>query len=515
MDAVVRQRVARLLGKEPVSQRKIERGYTPAGRWVLGFADGSSVFAKLGTSELTSKWLRAEHHVYAQLESDLVPELRGFSDDAERPLLLLEDLSAAHWPPPWHPDLLERLLQAHERLSHSRPLPSGLPSFELERACYSGWLQLERNPQPFLALGMCSRDWLDAALPKLLRAQELVLSRGEDLVHNGLRSDNVCLLGERVVFVGWNDARIGNARLDLASFATSLRLEGGPLPEELVPDEPAFAARVSGYFASQAGLPPIPGAPRVRHIQLRQLRIALPWAARALGLPAPDGSWARGACRRLDAALAEGQLDEAGWFAGMAEVLGDAYLAASDPRAQSGKSGEESEWRWSRELTLDALPGCDERSGDGTVWHVLDVGCANGYLMESFVRWGKERNLLIEPHGLELSPALAQLARWRLPRYAERIATGNVLHWSPPRRYHLVHTGLDYVPPARRREHLERLRRELLLPGGRIVLRAERVGGNEADPVRRLVELGVTPGGVLERRHPTSGELRRTAWLAA
>jgi hypothetical protein len=515
MDATLR-RVAALLGKEPVSQGRVDRGYSPAQRWVIRCADGSSVFAKLGTSELTSSWLRAEQRLYAQLAADFVPQLRGWSDDPEQALLLLEDLSAAHWPPPWLPGQLERLLAAHERLSQTRPLPRGLPSLEQQRPAFSGWLQVERAPEPFLALGLCTRDWLAAALPTLLLAQDLALLAGQDLVHNDLRSDNLCFLGERVVFVDWNHAHIGNARWDLAAFAASLRLEGGPLPEGLVPDEPELAALISGYFAANAGLSPIPGAPRVRHIQLRQLRIALPWVARVLGLPAPDGHWARSACQRLGAALAEQQLDDAQWFAAMEEILGDAYLAASDPRAQSGKSGGELEWRWSRELALDALPPSSPAAGSaGAPFHVLDVGCANGYLMESFARWGQERGIVIEPHGLELSPRLAALARRRLPQHAERIAVGNVLDWSPPRRYHLVHTALDYVPRPRRREHLERLRREWLLPGGAIVLRAERVGGSEPDPVRALAELGVVASGVLERPHPTSGALRRTAWLTA
>jgi hypothetical protein len=34
----------------------------------------------------------------------------------------------------------------------------------------------------------------------------------------------------------------------------------------------------------------IPDAPRVRIVQLEQLRPALRWTARALGLPEPDGS---------------------------------------------------------------------------------------------------------------------------------------------------------------------------------------------------------------------------------
>jgi hypothetical protein len=47
---------------------------------------------------------------------------------------------------------------------------------------------------------------------------------------------------------------------------------------------------MSGFFAARAGLPPIPTAPHVREVQLAQLRTALPWAARALGLPPPPAS---------------------------------------------------------------------------------------------------------------------------------------------------------------------------------------------------------------------------------
>jgi hypothetical protein len=188
-------------------------------------------------------------------------------------------------------------------------------------------------------------------------------------------------------------------------------------------------------------------------------------------------------------------------------VIGDAFLAESDPRAQSGKSGDEEEWRWARELALDALP-----AGDGP-FHVLDVGSANGYLMESFVRWGRERRLAITPHGLDISARLATLARRRLPAYAARIAVGNVLDWSPPRRYDLVHTALDYVPPARRRESIERVQRDLLAPNGRIVLRGERVRPGEPDLREQVAALGLSIGGVIERKHPRSSELRRTVWI--
>lgn len=509
MDASLARRVAALAGKEPASSVRIERGFSPAERWVIQFEDGTSAFAKVGATEVTAQWLRAEHAFYSKLRADFMPALRGWSDEGKQPLLLLEDLSAAHWPPPWDGDSIERLLAALDRLSHTRPLPPNLADLETDRARYAGWLRVERDPKPFLALGLCSSEWLENALPVLLMAQDFAILSGPDLIHGDVRSDNVCFLQDRVVFVDWNFARRGNAAFDRAALAPSLRLEGGPLPDELLPDEGPLAALITGFFAANAGLPVIADAPRVRAIQQRQLRIALAWAARSAGLPPPDLPWGNEAIRKIDAELAAGRMEEAAWYEAIEEVIGDSFLAQADPRAQSGKSGDEEEWRWSRELALDALP-----DGSGP-FHVLDVGCANGYLMESFVRWGRERRLALTPHGLDISPRLVTLARRRLPAYAAHIAVGNVLDWSPPRRYDLVHTALDYVPPARRRESIERLQRDVLAPNGRIVLRGERVRPGEPDLPQQVASLGLAIGGVIERMHPKSKELRRTVWIGA
>lgn len=509
MDASSKQRIAQLARREVVACRRIARGYTPAERWLVTFADGSSAFAKLGVTPATARWLRAERAVYALLEGDFMPRYLGYDEHGERPLLLLEDLSAASWPPPWREHDLDRLLDTLRRVA-ATPVPRGaLPDLERDRGQFAGWLIVERDPAPFLALGLCSESWLLEALPSLLMAQDLALLAGTELVHGDLRSDNLCFLPERVVLVDWNAARLGNAALDRAALAPSLRLEGGPLPDALAPDDGGLCALVCGYFAANAGLRPIPDAPRVRRIQLRQLRIALPWAARALGLRPPDADWASAAVARLDDALAAGELDEARWHEAVEEVIGDRYLTSDDPRAQSGHAGDELDWRGSRELILDALP-----SGTRPC-RVLDVGCANGYLMESLERWGRERGTPIEPYGLDISWRLAALARRRLPAWADRIEVGNVLDHLPARRYELVHTALDYVPPARRRQSLERLLAEFVTPGGRVVLRPERTAAGLRDLVQQVEALGLPVGGVIEQRHPTSGALYRSVWLGA
>jgi hypothetical protein len=509
MDASTRRRVADLARKEPTGFRRISRGYTPAERWRVTFVDGTTAFAKVGSTASTAQFLRAERAVYSQIRGPFMPELIGYDEHPEHPLLLLEDLSNAWWPPPWRAGDVERLLQALRDMA-TTPIGRGtLPDLEVDRGRFAGWLSVERAPGPFLSLGLCSEQWLSAALPTLLMAQDLALLSGSELVHGDLRSDNLCFLPERVVLVDWNGARRGNAAFDLAALAPSLRLEGGPLPDELAPAEGALGALVCGFFAANAGLPVIPEAPRVRWIQLRQLRIALPWAARALGLPPPDGSWAREAQAEIDAALAEGSIDEARWHAATEEIVGDLYLGSDDPRAQSGKAGDEVDWRWARELILDAVPP------NMKACRLLDVGAANGYLMESLERWGTERGIRVEPYGLDISPRLVALAWSRLPAWAERIEVGNVLEHEPARRYDLVHTALDYVPPARRRESLERLFAKFLTPGGRVVLRPERVSAGHSDLAVQVEALGLRVGGVIERRHPASGELRRSVWLGA
>jgi hypothetical protein len=56
-----------------------------------------------------------------------------------------------------------------------------------------------------------------------------------------------------------------------------------------MPNCPAeLVAYVAGFFASRAGRPVIPHAPLVRQAQLQQLQVALPWAARVLGVGSPD-----------------------------------------------------------------------------------------------------------------------------------------------------------------------------------------------------------------------------------
>ena len=288
IDAVVAARVWAAVGAEPRTWTSLaHRGYTYTGRWIVHLADGRSTFVKAAVDQQTAAWLRAEYRVYAAIHPPFLPRVVGWSDDGELPVLLLEDLQDAHWPPPWtpaHVDAVRRLLRD---VAATTP-PCGLGTLEDNRAALQGWRDVEADPAPFLHLGLCTRGWLASCLPALRAAADAAPLDGDALVHGDVRSDNICIRDGRAMLVDWNWAVAGNPLFDLVSWLPSLHAEGGPPPEQILPGGAReITALIAGYFAARAGLPIIPEAPRVRQVQLAQLRTALPWAARALGLPPP------------------------------------------------------------------------------------------------------------------------------------------------------------------------------------------------------------------------------------
>lgn len=253
-------------------------------RWVVTLASGRTAFVKAAVDEPTADWLRREHRVYEAIRAPFLPRLIAFHDVDGRPLLVLEDLSAARWPPPWSAGDVDAVRMALDEIHATSP-PRGLPRLE-EVLETGGWAVVAAAPAAFLSLGLVSAGWLDRALPLLVAAEAAAQLDGAALLHLDIRSDNLCLRDGRTILVDWNHACLGNPVIDVAFWLPSLQNEGGPPPETLLPDAPGASAVVSGFFAARAGLPPIPTAPGVRRVQLAQLRAALPWAVRALALEA-------------------------------------------------------------------------------------------------------------------------------------------------------------------------------------------------------------------------------------
>jgi Phosphotransferase enzyme family len=277
--------LAAAVGAAPVRAESVTGGGygTNTAKWRLELADGRRAFSKLALDEVAAEWLRDEYRIYAGVRGSFIAELLGWHDDGRRTLLVIEDLGDADWPPPWSPDRIDAVLTALDELHTTAP-PAGLPTLESLRERIDGWPAVATDREPLLATGLCSRSWLDAALPALMRAAAECELGGGALLHFDVRSDNVCFRDRRAILVDWNLAAVGNPLMDVVFWLPSLRLEGGPPPWELVADSQGFAALVAGFFASRAGLPPPATAPTVREFQRRQAAVALPWAARELGL---------------------------------------------------------------------------------------------------------------------------------------------------------------------------------------------------------------------------------------
>ncbi len=274
-------RVGRLVGDTVVSSAPVEGGYTPATRLVCRTSRGQ-FFVKAGSTPLTSEFLRREIEVYRRITGPFIPRLIACEDHQTEPVLIIEDLSACYWPPPWTNQLIDAALRQMDAMHQVKAALE--PYGKVHGSRPAGWTSVAQDPRPFLSLGIADEQWLRAGLPALLQNEARCPTEGDCLTHWDIRSDNMCFDGDRVILVDWNLACTANPRLDLGFWLPSLAFEGGPLPAEVLPDAPEVAAWVSGFFASRAGLPTIPDAPRVRQVQKQQLATALPWAVSALDL---------------------------------------------------------------------------------------------------------------------------------------------------------------------------------------------------------------------------------------
>jgi len=136
------------------------------------------------------------------------------------------------------------------------------------------------------------------------------------------------------------------------------------------------------------------------------------------------------------------------WFDSLKNKLEQSYIHHKEPWKQSGFSGPEDRWVKCRK----PIANCIETSGT-----FLDIGCANGYLLECILKWTRERNLNIIPFGLDLSEKLIDLAKERLPEYSENFFIGNAWEWNNPMRFDYVRTEIVYVPECLGKQYIERI----------------------------------------------------------
>ncbi|MDX2226621.1 MAG: class I SAM-dependent methyltransferase [Verrucomicrobiae bacterium] len=200
--------------------------------------------------------------------------------------------------------------------------------------------------------------------------------------------------------------------------------------------------------------------------------------------------------------FAEGKISEAQWFEKVPAALARLYLSYEDPIRQSGFDGDYPLWREARELVVDAF------DHDG---RFLDVGCANGYLMESIHGWALDRSLFVEPFGLEISPALFKAAQRRYPKWKYQIFEGNVMTWLPTQKFDFIRTGLEYVPPGRETDLIQHIMKTLVNTGGRLILGPFRVTEEEAT-AQVIHRAGFEMAGFSSKKDRLGNE-RKVLWI--
>jgi SAM-dependent methyltransferase len=170
------------------------------------------------------------------------------------------------------------------------------------------------------------------------------------------------------------------------------------------------------------------------------------------------------------------------WFEARKTLFETTYLAGTQPWQRSGVGLHTPHSAHDWEVLRRPIAECLTTSGT-----FLDIGCANGYLLECLLRWTRARGLLIIPYGLDFSEKLVALAQKLLPVYADHLFVSNAWEWSPPLTFDYVNTTLDYVPDALREAYVHRLLERYVQPGGSLLI-AEYMGRTTGMPEIRTDE---------------------------
>ena len=187
-------------------------------------------------------------------------------------------------------------------------------------------------------------------------------------------------------------------------------------------------------------------------------------------------------------------------------ALEGSYLRETDPVRQSGFGGGHERWRMERELILDAIPD----DGD-----FLDVGCANGYLLECLVTWGQERHVRLTPYGVDFGAKLIALAKQRFPQYPSHFWVANAWEWSPPRTFRYVYSLYDCVPEELLPAYIRRLLTRYVERGGTLIMGA--YGSGSKQEAARDIATDIAAAGFRVAGSSSRGALpvARVAWIRA
>ena len=275
-------------GARPTAWQHVVAGHTHAEKWLIDLDDGRKGFVKAGTERSARAQIEREASILEAVAAAYMPRFYGAAKIDDWSVLVIEDLSRAAWPPP-HPDRGADLLATVMQVAETPP-PQGLRRRPEGRPLGTYWQRIAADPEPVLAHGLFSADWLKRAQPALDAAESLAQLAGDDLLHDDVWAGNVCYTGQGALLIDWASASIGDRRIDLAYALLSIRSSGTEPPPIDFPEEAAYAALLAGANAFQVAQP---ADHSIRHESvlragwLHDLEFALDWASELLQLPPP------------------------------------------------------------------------------------------------------------------------------------------------------------------------------------------------------------------------------------
>lgn len=210
----------------------------------------------------------------------------------------------------------------------------------------------------------------------------------------------------------------------------------------------------------------------------------------------------------VNAALANNEISKDEWYEINKAYFTKLYLSYDNPRAQSGHGGDEYHYAFSHLPIIEAI------YKNGTF---LDVGCANGHLMEMVNKWAYAVGFDLQMFGVDISEGLLELAQTRLPQWHDRFYLGNAFFWKPKQKFDYIHIGgLGGVPEDDELMFFNHLMQNYLVDGGRLILGPVWCDGSDFrfKSVKKLLDSGITPNGYVEKTHyKNSNRLRRAVWF--
>lgn len=289
----LRAQIVAVIGGDFVTDEPAHGGFSASYAGVVTTTTGHA-FVKASAADWHADsllFLREEMRTLAHLPTPIAPRLLAAVDDAVGAALVIEAIDGHHPGAPWTIQDLHAVARALRTLA-TTPAPTEMPRAEDHMVPgFTRWKEIAADPH---LLGALPHD-LPALMPQLLRLEEGFgdALRGDVIVHDDVRADNILISDGRAHLLDWPHARRGAAWIDLPCLLPSVEASGGPSCEEAwgvfqehgAPPQAALLPVISAFASFlwyQQAQPEIPQLPGLRAFQRAQALPALRWLAALL-----------------------------------------------------------------------------------------------------------------------------------------------------------------------------------------------------------------------------------------